>query len=261
MAREVREGDENSMPELGSKRGRGHDAEKTRETILDTAEAAFAEHGFDGARTDAIARASGYNISLLFQYFGDKLGLYVEVLKRIDREITALQERLLAPMFEDEAIVGSVHTFKAFLETIVRAYFDYLLEHPRFLRMLTWEMAEGWQTYAQIAPQLHFEDIGQFETLLHSAQNTRLLRSDFSPLIQMTLILQICQAYLASLPLYRMVLPGEDVSSARALARGREYIVALIVHGMMVDLKDDEAEETKERGSTNRPQERNDDTQ
>ncbi len=56
------------MPEPGSNRGRGHDAEKTRETILDTAEAAFAEHGFDGARIDAIARASGYNISLLFQY-------------------------------------------------------------------------------------------------------------------------------------------------------------------------------------------------
>ncbi len=76
----------------------------------------------------------------------------------------------------------------------------------------------------------------------------------------MTLILQICQAYLASLPLYRMVLPGEDVSSARALARGREYIVALLVHGMMVDLKDDKAEEAKGRGSTNRPEARNDDT-
>jgi hypothetical protein len=58
-----------------------------------------------------------------------------------------------------------------------------------------------------------------------------------------------------------MLLPGEDVSSASALARGREYIVALIVHGMLVDLKDDEAEETKERGSTNRLEARNDDTQ
>jgi TetR/AcrR family transcriptional regulator len=77
----------------------------------------------------------------------------------------------------------------------------------------------------------------------------------------MTLILQICQAYLASLPLYRMLLSGEDVSSARALARGREYLVALLVHGMTVDLKDDEAEETKERRSTNRPDARNDDTQ
>src|SRR5260370_12762786 len=121
-----------------------------------------------------------------------------------------LEERLRAPMFEDEAIVGSVHTFKAFLETIVRAYFDYLLDQPRFLRMLTWEMAEGWQTYAQIAPQLHFEDIGQFETLLHTAQNTRLLRPDFSHLIQMTLILQLCQAYLASLPLRPKVLPSHE---------------------------------------------------
>ena len=74
------------MSESGSKRGRGRDAEKTREVILDAAEAAFAEHGFAGSRMDAIASVSGYNISLLFQYFGDKLGLYVQVLKRIDRQ-------------------------------------------------------------------------------------------------------------------------------------------------------------------------------
>jgi TetR/AcrR family transcriptional regulator len=226
------------------------------ETILDTAEAAFAEHGFDGARIDAIARASGYNISLLFQYFGDKLGLYAEVLKRIDREITELQERVLAPMLEDETIAENVHTFKPFLETTVRALFDYLLEHPRFLRMLTWEMAAGWQTYVKIASQLHIEDIGQFETLPQQVQSAGLLRSGFSPLIQMTLILQICQVYLASLPLYQLLLPGEDVSSARMLARGRDYIIALIVQGIMVDPKDGEAGESR----VNRPEMRNDDT-
>jgi hypothetical protein len=37
------------------------------------------------------------------------------------------------------------------------------------------------------------------------------------------------------MPLYQMVLPGEDVSSAAALARAREYIVDFIVAGMMVD--------------------------
>jgi TetR/AcrR family transcriptional regulator len=49
------------------------------------------------------------------------------------------------------------------------------------------------------------------------------------------MIMQICQAYLASLPLYQMILPGEDVSSAAALARAREYIVDFVIHGIMVD--------------------------
>src|SRR2546426_766171 len=74
-------GDEGmSDPEL--RRGRTHDAEGAREAILTAAEAVFAEHGFDGARIDAIAKSSGYNSSLLFHYFGDKLGLYAEVVKR-----------------------------------------------------------------------------------------------------------------------------------------------------------------------------------
>ncbi len=43
---------------LESRRGRAHDAEGAREAILNAAEAVFAEHGFDGARIDAIAAIS-----------------------------------------------------------------------------------------------------------------------------------------------------------------------------------------------------------
>ncbi len=87
------------MSEPGSRRsgqGRVHDAEGTREAILDAAEEIFAENGFDGARIDAIAAKSGYNKSLIFHYFGDKLGLYAEVLRRADVETRELQARVLS---------------------------------------------------------------------------------------------------------------------------------------------------------------------
>jgi TetR/AcrR family transcriptional regulator len=217
------------------RRGREHNAKGTQEAILNAAEAVFAEHGFDGARIDAIAAEAGYNKSLIGQYFGDKLGLYAEVLKRVDREITELQTRFNAYVLEDETIASNPHMFKAFLETTIGALFDYLFEHPRFMRMLTWEMAEGWQTYAKVVSQLQVEDNEPFETLFHKVRSAGLLRSGFFTLIQLTMILQICQSYLAYLPLYQMVLPGEDVSSMQAIARAREYIVIFIVAGMMVD--------------------------
>src|SRR5438132_7392784 len=175
------------MPEPGSKRG-GRDAQKTRETILDTAEAAFAEHGFDGARIEAIAKASGYNISLLFQYFGDKLGRYAAVLQRAHRETTELQAQVLGPGLADETITSHAQGLRAFLETAVQATFDYLVEHPRLLRILTWEMAEGWQTYAQIASQFPTDESDQLEALFKGAWRAGLLRSDFSALIQLTLV-------------------------------------------------------------------------
>src|SRR5215470_11915925 len=162
--------------------GRRRDAERARGVILNTAEAIFAEHGFDGARTDAIAKASGYNVSLLFQYFDDKRGLYTAVLKRSDRELHALQVQVVAPLLEDANVAGQEQGFRTFLGMVVHITFDYLIEHPRFLRILTWEMAEGWQTYTQIVSQLLPEDTDQYERLFRQARDSGLLRSDFSPL-------------------------------------------------------------------------------
>jgi AcrR family transcriptional regulator len=141
------------MGESAKSRGRPRNADKTREVILDAAEATFAERGFDGARLDAIAEAADYNKSLIGQYFGDKLGLYVEVLKRIDREMSELQSGVLLPAFRDGAATRSSASFKAFLKTMAGALFDYQLEHPRFVSILTWEMAAGWRTYEKIAPR------------------------------------------------------------------------------------------------------------
>ncbi len=226
------------MPEPARRRG-----EKTREAILNAAEIVFAEHGYDGARIDTIAEVSCFNKTLIFRYFGDKLGLYAEVLRRVDREINELQTRL-TPMLEDETITSNAQRFRTFLETGIGVLFDYLLEHPRFLRMLTWEMAEGWQTYAKIAQLLNIEDIDQFETLFQPLQSAGLLRPSFNLIIQLTMVMQICQVYLASLPLYQMILPGEDVSSAAALARAREYIVDFVVQGILFDPRVGEAGET-----------------
>jgi AcrR family transcriptional regulator len=230
------------MPEPGSRRGRVHNAEGAREAILNAAEKVFAEHGFDGARIDVIAAESGYNKSLIFQYFDDKLGLYAEVVKRADREMTELQIRVLTPLLKDETIASNAPMFKALLETIVTTVFDYLVAHPRFVRMLLWEQAEGWQTYSKFISQFDTDDeeTRKIETVFRKAHRSGLIRSDFVPLMQLGMMLQICLAYLTFTPLYQMILRNEDVSSTAALARARKYIVDFIVHGMMVDPKDNE---------------------
>ncbi len=227
------------MPE--PRRGREHNAKGTREAILNAAEAVFAEHGFDGARLDAIAQASGYNKSLIGQYFGDKLGLYTEVNRRADRDLNELEARILTPLLEDETIASDIHRFRAFLETAIGALFDYLFEHPHLIRIILWEQADGWQVYAKIFAQFQIEDIDQIRTLFSRARSAGLLRSDFDPFIQLVLAEQMCWSYLSSIPLYQTVLIGEDLSSVEALARARAYIVGFAVHGMTVDPKDNKA--------------------
>lgn len=216
------------MSEAERKRG-----ETSREAILEAAAIVFAEHGFAGARVDTIAQVSGYDKKLLFRYYGDKLGLYTAVLKRTEQEAHALLATISAPVLENESAAFQEQQWRHFLTTMVHTIFDYLLDHPHFLRVLTWEMAEGWQTFTQIAAHFPPAFTDQFEQLFEIARSAGLLRSDFAPAILFTLLLQVCQVYLTSLPLYQTVLPGEDLSSARALTQARERLSAFVVAGIM----------------------------
>ncbi len=54
-----------------------------RERLLETATREFAAKGLAGARVDAIARAARSNKQLVYYYFGNKIGLYNEVVGRI----------------------------------------------------------------------------------------------------------------------------------------------------------------------------------
>lgn len=233
------------MTEARRKRGRErvYNAQSTREAILNAAETLFAERGFDGTSVEAIANQAGYNKSLLFQYFGDKLGLYSEVLKRADKEMSELVGRTYASSssrLADESTILEAEEFRFFLATMLRSIFDYLLEHPRLLRILTWEMAAGWQTFTQIASQFAPEDLAQTTRLLERAREAGLLRSDFVPTIQFMMLVPWCQIYFGYLPLYQHLLPEEDLSSAHRLTEARDYLVDVVVSGMMNRLEEDE---------------------
>src|SRR5579859_5151493 len=233
------------MMEARRKRGRErvYDAQRTREAILSAAEMVFAERGFEGTSVDAIASQAGYNKSLLFQYFGDKLGLYSQVLKRSDREMGELMGRAFAEVsLADESVVLRAEEFRAFLVTMIRSIFDYLVEHPRLARILTWEMAAGWQTFAEIASQFAPEDQARAQPLLQKAREAGLLRSDFVPTIQFAMMVPWCQIYLGYLPLYQRLLAGEELASASRLAEAREYIVDFVVAGMMGSLPETKKE-------------------
>src|SRR5260370_35976058 len=56
--------------------------ERSRERILAAAFQEFAAQGFAGSRVDEIARRAAINKRMLYHYFGDKKGLFREVLRR-----------------------------------------------------------------------------------------------------------------------------------------------------------------------------------
>ncbi len=225
------------MAKSGSKRrGRTHDAEGAREAILNAAEEVFAEHGFDGARIDVIARVSGYNKSLIFQYFGDKLKLYGEVIRRADEQTRAMQNEALTSLMKGAEEFDSEQV-RSLLGRFVGWYFDYLLEHPHIHRIYMWEMAEGWQTMSKIFTQRDFDDVDEFAPVLAKLQGVGVLRPSPNPLIQISTALFTTALHLSIPPLYKTLMPNVDFASPAELALAREFVISFIVNGLLIQPK------------------------
>ncbi len=67
------------------------DAAPTAVRILDAALPVFAQHGFAGASTRALAAAAGVNIATIAYHFGDKQGLYDAVVDHIYARLLQLE--------------------------------------------------------------------------------------------------------------------------------------------------------------------------
>ncbi len=224
------EGSGSSEP--ADKRGRARDAEATREAILDAGEAVFAEHGFDGARIDSIAEASAYNKSLIFQYFEDKLGLYAAVIRRADDQMRDWQGNAIRSLQAMELPLDT-RRFRDMLGDLIGWYFDYLVEHPRILRIFNWELAEGWQTFSRILSERDYEDIDNFAPIFDKLESAHLIRREPSAFVQWTAALFTSHVLLAILPLYRFMLPGEDLESPAALKKMRTFAIDFIIGGLL----------------------------
>jgi AcrR family transcriptional regulator len=98
-------------------------ADERREEILDAALTEFAQHGFDGASTDAIARTVGISQPYLFRLFGTKKGLYL-----------ASAERCLSDTHETFRAAAEGLTGEEALVAIGRSYKQMIAEDPRRLQ-------------------------------------------------------------------------------------------------------------------------------
>ncbi|MGM1016679.1 MAG: TetR/AcrR family transcriptional regulator [Actinomycetota bacterium] len=104
------------------------DTEGTQRKLLDAGARQFAAHGFSGARMEMIGRDAGVNKERVYQYFGDKRGLYAAVLA--DR---------LGSLLDGADIYGigsrAVGEYAGEL-------FDRFGSDPIPVRLLTWESLE-----------------------------------------------------------------------------------------------------------------------
>ena len=118
--------------------------ERTREAVLDAAEALFSERGYEAASLQEVATAAGVSRATPSYFFGSKEQLYRAVLERMFVPPLRLIER-----------VGELAARGAPAEEMVRVaiaeYVDFLFSRPTFVRLVGWEALRGGGMLNEIA--------------------------------------------------------------------------------------------------------------
>ena len=101
----------------------------TKANILKAAEEEFSAKGIYGARIEEIAKKSGSNKRMIYEYYGNKEELYTVVLENAYKR---LGER-------EEILLENVTDCKKAIEDILRMYYDFLKNDESFVNLIMWE--------------------------------------------------------------------------------------------------------------------------
>ncbi len=115
---------------------RPRDAARSREAILDAAEALFAERGYEGASLHEIGRRAGVSRGTPGYFFGSKDGLYRATLERV----FAAELELVFGAAERAAAAGGA---EAALAAAITSFQDFLEARPSFVRLVEREALAG----------------------------------------------------------------------------------------------------------------------
>lgn len=172
------------------------DTEATRRKLLEAATAQFSGVGLAGARVDAISREAGVNKERIYQYFGDKAGLFAAVL-------SAEVEHLL----DGVSVTGSGADA---LEHVAGALYDSAADHPQLARLLAWESLE---LSEPVSAERRAEGCAAMVTALAEAL-PQLNRAQAAELLLSLIALALADRCLPHVT--ALVAPDSNVSSRRA---------------------------------------------
>src|ERR1039458_5448003 len=116
-------------------------AASTREKLIEAAGHVFAEHGYQATTVREIVKRSGANIAAVNYHFGDKLGLYTEV----------LQQSVRAARVD---AINSALDRNALPEDILRAVIRARLESPAEPTLPDWHFRSRAHELVQPTPAL-----------------------------------------------------------------------------------------------------------
>ncbi len=188
---ERRSRNSSSLPRTGSGRPAAkRNAAATREKILNAGIAEFCAHGYDGARTERIAKAAGANIRMIYHYFGNKEDLYLAALERAYERVRSQEGNL--NLRDHDPVDGMVR--------LIDFTFWHLAENPDFIALLANEnMLQGrYLKKSKVVPKLTLPLVEAIRDLLERGEAEGLFRAGVDPIQLYITILSVCYVHISN---------------------------------------------------------------
>ena len=197
------------MPKTG-----GRNPQQTQQRILEAALQEFSAKGFAGARVDVIARRARINKRMLYHYFGDKEGLFREVLRRKIAERAAW----LASAPEEPA-------------ERLPAWFQLACRDREWVQLLEWEALQ-WGEKKVIDEERRQESVGKAVERVRQQQAKGLLDPSLDP-GQLLLSMMALTAYPVAFPQLARLVTGLSVSDEKFQKQREAFLrqFALLLQG------------------------------
>ncbi|WP_428248666.1 TetR/AcrR family transcriptional regulator [Ferrovibrio sp.] len=192
----------------------------TRRNILDAALVEFAAHGLAGARVDEIAARSGSNKRMIYEYFGNKEGLWLTVL-----------EGAYARMREEEHTID-VARMKPVdgMRYLMEFNFRFCARNPEFIALLSAENLNksSYLRGSEKIQQLYSPLLAVIRDLLDRGQRDGVFRKGVDPVHVYLTIASLGTCYFSNIHTLSTIF-DRDLGSAAEIKTRTEHCVNVLL--------------------------------
>lgn len=196
---------------------------ETERRILLASVKVFSEKGFDGSRTDEIAKLAGVNKAMIHYYFESKERLYVTLITIVFERLSLILSEFFGN-FSPETIEDDISLF-------IDNYVEFIRLNIKFFKMLLWELARGGDQIGRVMKEIIGEQFIVIQVQFDKAIEKGLIR----PLVPRHLMLSVIATmlfYFIAHPIVRH-LWNEDPLSDENIEIRKQEVKSLILRGIL----------------------------
>lgn len=199
---------------------RTQDPEGARRNIIEVASEEFALNGLSGARIDEIAARTRFSKRMIYYYFGDKEGLYLNALENAYRLVREGEAKL------DVEGLAAMDALKKLVEFT----FDHHHRHENFIRMVMIENIHHGEYLerSRVIRQLNVSAIETIETVYRRGVREGVFRKGLDPIELHWQVSALCFFNVSNRATFSKI-SGRDVGAPKALASLRRNVVDMVM--------------------------------